>query len=117
LRKNHATQPKGDHEKPKRAVQILCRDTQLCYCKARLTGARDARAVGFSRFRKAEANRRIQKSFNTWDKDKNGESSLSVLRTALNGKDNAFSKHEIQDLMKVGDVGGNGTLNFKEALE
>ena len=29
---------------------MLRRETQLCSCKARLTGARDARAVGFSRF-------------------------------------------------------------------
>jgi Ca2+-binding EF-hand superfamily protein len=58
----------------------------------------------------------FRKVFNTWDKDKNGEISLAELRAALNSKGNVFSEQEIQELMKAGDLDGNGTLSFKEFL-
>lgn len=58
----------------------------------------------------------FRKVFNTWDKDKNGEISLAELRSALNAGGAQFSEAEIQEIMKAGDLDGNGTLSFKEFL-
>ncbi len=58
----------------------------------------------------------FRKVFNTWDKDKNGEISLAELRAALNANGAQFSEAEIQEIMKIGDLDGNGTLSFKEFL-
>ncbi len=59
----------------------------------------------------------FRKVFNNWDKDKNGQISLPELRAALNACGGIFTEQEIQELMKVGDVDGNGMLSFKEFLQ